>query len=155
MKLYRLAKDKPGKYSASDISGNGAAIVGGRWNPIGMAALYTSLNASTAVLEVRVHATGIMPAANLFLVEVEIPDMLIDAAHQPDLPGDWASPRLPASTVEIGRKWLLERKALAMKVPSVVCFADWNLILNPHHPDFQKIKVTRQEAFALDARLFR
>ncbi len=155
MKLFRLAKDKPGKYSASDLSGNGAAIASGRWNPVGMPALYTSLNASTAVLEVRVHASGFMPAAHLFLVEVNIPDDLVATAYQPRLPADWCDLRLPASTVDIGRRWLSAGKALAMKVPSVVCFADWNLILNPLHPDFHKVTVTRQEAFALDARLFR
>lgn len=155
MKLFRLAKDKPGKYRADELSGTGAAVAGGRWNPVGMPALYTSLNASTAVLEVRVHASGFVPAANLFLVEVDVPDELIDAGYEPILPPDWNELSMPASTVEIGRQWLFEANAVAMRVPSVVCPADWNVILNPLHSDFRRVTVTRQEPFALDSRLFR
>ncbi|MGA7812645.1 RES family NAD+ phosphorylase [Caballeronia sp.] len=155
MKLFRVAKDKPGKYRADDLSGNGASVAGGRWNPMGMPALYTSLNAATAVLEVRVHLSGFIPAANLFLVEVDIPDVLISKGYEPSLPTDWNELTIPTSTIEIGRRWLSAAKSVAMKVPSVVCPADWNVILNPHHSDFRKVKVTRQEPFSLDARLFR
>lgn len=155
MRLFRLAKDKPGKYRADDLSGNGAAIAGGRWNPVGMPALYTSLNAATAVLEMRVHASGFVPAGNLFLVEVDIPDDLIHSGCQPALPTDWNALPIPSSTIEIGRKWLVDGKVVAMKVPSVVCPADWNVILNPLHSDFSSAKVLRQEPFLLDARLFR
>jgi RES domain-containing protein len=155
MKLFRLAKNKPGKYRADDLSGNGAAIAGGRWNPIGMPALYASLNASTAVLEVLVHTSGFVPAANLYLVEVEIPDDLIRKGYEPALPSDWNARTVPSSTIEVGRKWLSDGTSVAMKVPSVVCSADWNVILNPSHSDFGKVKVIRQEPFALDARLFR
>src|SRR4051812_3925818 len=107
MRLFRLAKDKPGKYRADDLSGNGAAIAGGRWNPVGMPALYTSLNAATAVLEVRVHASGIPPAGNLFLVELEISDHLVDEGYEPVLPADWTALPIPASTVDVGRHWLM------------------------------------------------
>ena len=155
MKLFRLAKDKPGKYRADDLSGNGAALAGGRWNPIGMRAVYTSLNPSTAVLEVRVHSSGFIPAANLFLVELDVPDELVHNGHEPKLPADWNELMIPASTIAIGRHWLSAANAVAMKVPSVVCPADWNVILNPVHPDFTSVQVTRQEAFSLDARLFR
>ncbi|AKK24584.1 RES family NAD+ phosphorylase [Pandoraea oxalativorans] len=155
MKLFRLAKDKPGRYRADDLSGTGAAVAGGRWNPVGMPALYTSLNASTAVLEVRVHASGFVPAANLFLVEVDVADALIDKGYEPVLPPDWNQLTIPASTIEIGRQWLTQANSVAMKVRSVVCPADWNVILNPLHPDFRKVKVSRQEPFTLDSRLFR
>lgn len=155
MKLFRLAKNKPGKYRADDLSGKRAAIAAGRWNPVGMPALYASLNASTVVLEVRVHASGFVPAANLFLVEVDAPDELIGKGYEPALPLDWNELAIPESTVEIGRQWLLSAKAVAMKVPSIGCPADWNVILNPLHPDFLRVKVTRQEALTLDARLFR
>jgi RES domain-containing protein len=155
MKLYRLAKDKPGKYRADDLSGSGASVAGGRWNPIGMPALYTSLNASTAVLEVRVHASGFVPAANLFLTELEIPDELIGNGFEPVLPTDWNQLTIPASTIDIGQRWLSAAESVAMKVPSVVCTADWNVVLNPQHRGFREVKVTRQEPFSLDARLFR
>lgn len=156
MKVYRIAKEKPGRYRADDLSGYGAAVVGGRWNSRGTPVLYTCANASTAVLETRVHATGILPLKNLFLVTIEIPDHLIASAHEPILPADWNQVgSIPHSTLALGDDWILQAEALVMKVPSVVCPADFNFILNPNHPDMHEISLLSVEAFALDPRLFR
>lgn len=156
MRVYRLAKDKPGRYRADDLSGNGAALAGGRWNARGTPVLYTCVNASTAVLETRVHATGILPRANLFLVTIDVPDPLITAAYEPALPPDWNRVgATPQTTVEIGQEWVVQAGALAMKVPSVVCPADCNFILNPRHRDMRDVAVVAVEAFELDPRLFR
>ena len=156
MRLYRLAKEKPGRYRADDLSGNGAALSGGRWNARGTPVLYTSANASTAVLETRVHASGILPRKNLFLVTIEVPDKLIGAAYEPALPSDWNQAGVtPRSTIAVGQAWVTEANVLAMKVPSVVCPADFNYILNPRHSDMHAVKVVVVDAFTLDPRLFR
>jgi RES domain-containing protein len=42
-----------------------------------------------------------------------------------------------------------------MKVPSVVCPADFNFILNPRHPDMRSVAVVAVKSFELDPRLFR
>jgi RES domain-containing protein len=156
LRLYRLAKEKPGRYRADDLSGNGAALSGGRWNARGTPVLYTSANASTAVLETRVHASGILPLKNLFLVTIEVPDRLIAAAYEPVLPSDWNQAGItPRSTIAVGQVWVTEANKLAMKVPSVVCPADFNYILNPRHADMHAVKLTAVDAFTLDPRLFR
>ncbi|WP_146124139.1 RES family NAD+ phosphorylase, partial [Burkholderia multivorans] len=55
----------------------------------------------------------------------------------------------------IGREWLEKGEQLAMRVPSVVCPTDSNLLLNPLHPDFAAtVKVISKEPFKLDPRLF-
>lgn len=155
MKVYRLAKEKPGKYRADDLGGQGAALAGGRWNPRGFAALYSSCHASTAVLEARVHASGLLPQSGFFLVTLEFPDSLMAKAFVPSLPDDWdALDRDPESTVAIGRKWLEAGKQLAMRVPSVVCPTDDNLILNPLHADMKRVQVIAKTLFSLDRRLF-
>jgi RES domain-containing protein len=156
LRVYRIAKEKPGRYRADDLSGNGAALSGGRWNARGTPVLYTSANASTAVLEIRVHATGILPRANLFLVTIDVPDRLLAAAFEPALPPDWNRARItPQTTVEIGQAWITLANAPAMKVLSVVCPADFNYILNPRHPDMRDVAVVAVDAFELDPRLFR
>lgn len=155
MRVYRLAKEKPGHYRADDISGNGAALAGGRWNPRGMRVLYTCCHASTSVLEALVHLTGLLPAGGYFLVTLDVPDGVYDAAYVPELPQDWAElTRDPLSTVEIGRHWLEAGQHLAMRVPSVVCPTDFNLLLNPMHADMASIRVVSKELFSLDPRLF-
>lgn len=73
----------------------------------------------------------------------------------PGLPRDWAGlTRDPLSTVEIVRRWLEAGRHLAMRVPSVVCPTDFNLLLNPMHPDMPRISVVSKELFSLDPRLF-
>lgn len=84
-----LKKEKPGGSRADDLSGSGAALAGGRWNPRGVPALYTCCHASTAVLEARVHASGLLPVANCYLVTLEVPDSAAWRAYVPDLPDDW------------------------------------------------------------------
>ena len=156
MRVYRLAKERLGKYRADDLSGNGAALIGGRWNPKGSPVLYCCLNASTAVLEMRVHASGILPLKNLFLVTLEVPSTAVESAYVPAMPPDWnVVDREPASTVEVARDWLARGEKLGMVVPSVVCPDDRNLILNVRHPDMPNVTVVEKKLFEIDRRLFR
>lgn len=155
MKVFRLAKEKRGHYLADDVSGNGAAIAGGRWNPRGMRVLYTCCHASTSVLEALVHMSGLLPAGGYFLVTIDVPDAAFEAAFQPVLPPSWDNlTRDPVGPSEIGRQWLEEGKHLGMLVPSVVCRTDFNLLLNPMHPDMTGVRVISKEPFKLDPRLF-
>lgn len=155
MRLYRLAKERRGYYRADDLSGNGAAIAGGRWNPRGMRVLYTCCHASTALLEALVHMAGLLPAGGYFLVTLEVPDAVYDAAFVPDLPDGWADlTREPAATRALGRQWLEAGEQLGMRVPSVVCPSDFNLLLNPMHEEMASVKVVSSEPFMLDPRLF-
>ncbi|CAB3807092.1 RES family NAD+ phosphorylase [Paraburkholderia fynbosensis] len=155
MRLYRLAKERRGYYRADDLSGNGAAIAGGRWNPRGMRVLYTCCHASTALLEALVHMAGLLPAGGYFLVTLEVPDAVYEAAFVPDLPAGWADlTRDPAATRARGRQWLEAGEQLAMRVPSVVCPSDFNLLLNPMHPEMASVRVISSEPFTLDPRLF-
>ncbi|PYE21544.1 RES domain-containing protein [Paraburkholderia silvatlantica] len=155
MRLYRLAKERRGYYRADDLSGNGAAIAGGRWNPRGMRVLCTCCHVSTALLEALVHMAGLLPAGGYFLVTLEVPDAVYDAAFVPDPPEGWADlTREPAATRALGRQWLEAGKQLAMRVPSVVCPSDFNLLLNPMHLEMANVRVISSEPFTLDPRLF-
>jgi RES domain-containing protein len=155
MRLYRLAKERRGYYRADDLSGNGAAIAGGRWNPRGMRVLYTCCNASTALLEALVHMAGLLPAGGYFLVTLEVPDTVYDSALVPAMPEGWADlTHEPAATRALGRQWLEAGERLAMRVPSVVCPSDSNLLLNPMHPDMVSVKFVSALPFTLDPRLF-
>ncbi|MBV8622677.1 MAG: RES family NAD+ phosphorylase [Herbaspirillum sp.] len=154
-RVYRLAKEKPGHYAADDLSGNGAALSGGRWNPRGMRVLYTCCAASTALLESLVHMAGLMPRANFYLIVLELPQAELRKAYVPEMPPDWFDiTRDPASTAAIGKHWIEQGKQLAMKVPSVVSPTDFNLLLNPLHPQMASVRVVEKRPFQFDARLF-
>lgn len=155
MRLYRLAKERRGYYRADDLSGNGAAIAGGRWNPKGMRVLYTCCHASTALLEALVHLSGDLPAGGYFMVTLEVPDTVYDETFVPELPANWADlTGDSAQTRALGRQWLEAGAQLAMRVPSAICPLDPNLLLNPLHRDMQHVRVAGTEPFTLDPRLF-
>jgi RES domain-containing protein len=44
---------------------------------------------------------------------------------------------------------------VALRVPSVVVDGDWNVLLNPRHADFSKIKLFAPRPFHYDERMFR
>lgn len=53
----------------------------------------------------------------------------------------------------LGAKYLIEKKNLAIRVPSALLPSEFNIVINTSHIDFGKIKVMKTEAFAFDARL--
>lgn len=85
---------------------------------------------------------------------LEIPDTatLLDVKSL-GLPADWRIDQ--AATQQIGMQWLADRTSLGLWVPSFVEPAELNLLLNPAHADYARIKlVVEQNPFVFDPRLF-
>ncbi len=78
--------------------------------------------------------------------ECEIP--VLDPADHPD----W---RDGATSRRIGRDWVASRRSVALQVPSYVA-QPWgcNVILNPTHPDFDRVRVAEVVDIRWDSRLF-
>lgn len=152
MFLYRVALE----LYASDLSGEGAKLYGGRWNPKGMAAVYTAESASQALLEYLPHFQETCAPPDVVLVTINVPDTLpIQEITEENLPANWdARPPIPA-TAMLGEKWLRERSFVGLRVPSVMLpyGKAWNLILNPQHPKFSEICVTEIISLSVDPRL--
>lgn len=150
-----MAKERRGYYRADDLSGNGAAIAGGRWNPKGMRVLYTCCHASTALLEALVHLSGDLPAGGYFMVTLEVPERIYHEAFVPELPANWTDLSGDSTqTRALGRQWLEAGAPLGMRVPSAICPLDSNLLLNPLHPEMSLVRVVSTALFTLDPRLF-
>ena len=65
-------------------------------------------------------------------------------------------PRWPtreARTQQIGDAWIQNRRSLALAVPSVIVQEEFNYLLNPTHPDFPKLNLSKLLPFTLDLRL--
>jgi RES domain-containing protein len=149
--LYRVAPQS----HAGDLSGEGARLYGGRWNPKGMAAVYTAENPSQALLEYLPHFRETCAPPDLVLVTIEVPDTLsIQDITKENLPANWdARPPIPA-TAMLGEKWLRESSFIALRVPSVMLpyGKAWNLVLNPRHPKFAEAYVTEIVSLPVDPR---
>jgi len=149
LRLYRIAKQR----FIEDLSGEGARLYGGRWNKKGTSMLYFSEHLSLCVLEILVHIEQQLISNNFYFIEVEVPDNIIKSIPKEELPLNWQSNVLVSSTQDFGSEWIASNKGLALKIPSAVLGYENNVIVNPSHTSFSKLKVIRIEKLNLDARL--
>jgi RES domain-containing protein len=151
MRIWRIAQRK----YALDRLCAGSALYGGRWNPVGLPALYCGASIAICALEKFVHV-GSAPLPPLVLVAVDIPDQSkIFSPTASKLPSGWDELPTSVSAQTLGREWLERGDALAMRVPSAVLPEESNVILNPRHPDFQHVKLTIVRPFSFDQRMFK
>ncbi len=152
MEVFRLTREK---FSTS-LSGKGAAIFGARWNSIGVELIYTAANRSLAMAEVAVHFSLATLPSDYMMMTIEIPDDVnISEIDNEKLPPNWNEFPHPSSTQIFGDNFVSESKYCVVKIPSVVTQGDYNLLINPKHPDFSKIIIKSVEKFPIDKRIFR
>lgn len=152
MEVFRLSREK----FASTLSGKGAALKGARWNSIGIELIYCASNRSLAMAEVAVHFTLATLPGDYVMMTILIPDELLVKKLSPsDLPNEWNAFPHPASTQVIGDMFVSGNQYCILQVPSVVTQGDYNILINPNHPDFSRIKIVKTEKFPFDKRIFR
>jgi len=144
---YRLSLRR---YAHRTFLGEGARKFGGRWNPRGIAVIYTSATLSLAALEFLVHLSGSQDAPALVSFCLRFDSKLVSDVA---LPRSWRKLKL-SETRALGRLWVESSKTPILRVPSFVVPSESNYILNPAHPKFAQIKIARPEKFVLDKRLY-
>ncbi|MEM6321240.1 MAG: RES family NAD+ phosphorylase [Bacteroidota bacterium] len=150
MLLFRIAKQK----YINDLSGTGARLYGGRWNPKGYAMLYNSENRALAALEVLVHLSPETIPADLKILTISISDGAVQAFETDRFQTINELPDAVAQFQEMGRVWLNNQSSVALKVPSVLIEQEANILLNPLHPDFSAVKIIEVNDFTFDERFF-
>lgn len=150
MYVYRVANLK---YKDLTLSGIGAEKVGGRWNKVGVRAVYCSENASLALLEYYVHSANkaALPK-NILVAKIHIPDEF-DIQELEHLPPKWNQYPYSSETTEAFSSRALSRDFFAMKVPSTVVEVEHNYILNPLYKNFGQIQLVEFIELAVDSRL--
>jgi RES domain-containing protein len=151
MRLWRIAQRK----YALDRLCAGSALYGGRWNPVGLPALYCGASIAICALEKFVHV-GQAPLPPLVLVAIDLPnDCDIFAPTANELPTDWDELPTSTSAQNLGRAWLQRGETLAMRVPSVVLPEESNVIVNPQHPDYVHVQLSVVRPFTFDGRMYK
>lgn len=151
MEIYRLFREKYG----NPLSGKGAAIKGGRWNSKGFEMIYTASGRCLAMAEIAVHfSLGTLPKDYQMAILYLPDDISLKLINRAGLPVFWN--RFPhiSATQKIGNKFILDNEFCILKVPSVVVPGEFNLLINPAHHEFKKIKPVDISAFMFDQRLF-
>jgi RES domain-containing protein len=109
----------------------GAALAGGRWNPIGVPMLYTAEHLSLACLEVLVH-----------LDKGQLPRDYVWSAAELANATEVLTRSIPPSVVacqEAGRGRLTGANQLAVRAPSAVVPEEFNVLLNPNHDGYEAL----------------
>jgi RES domain-containing protein len=147
---WRIVKRKHVKNA---FSGDGARLFGGRWNNPGVPLIYTATSQSLAALEILVHLEAPELLEKYVLLGVEVEDSLIVDVDQSRLPKNWRANPAPPGVRAIGDEWVASRLSAVLRVPSVIVPSERNLLLNPLHRDFARLKMVNSSTFRFDPRL--
>jgi RES domain-containing protein len=129
----------------ADLSGEGAARYGGRWNSPGNRVVYTTSSAALAVLEVRVHLDlpfDLLPE-DYVLVAIDLGALEVETVQT-----DVSDPRA------FGDAWIKQARTPVLQVPSVIV-PETNFLLNPSHQAASLAKIADIRPFGFDPRLWR
>ena len=152
MRFWRICRRK---YAAAAASGEGSRLYGGRWNSRGIRVVYASTSLSLAAMETFVHLEPNLAPRDLVSVRGDIPASLpVPKLDLKLLPARWQR-SIGESLAHFGDDWVRRHSSAAILVPSAVIDGEWNILLNPAHPDFPKIRFQVPHPFQFDSRMFR
>ncbi|KAA9355260.1 RES family NAD+ phosphorylase [Larkinella humicola] len=152
--VYRIQKRQ---FVDSVLTGEGARLNGGRWNPLGTPLVYVSTTPELALLETLVHLDG-TPVRDLppfVRLTIELPDS-IEELDPETLPTGWDqikfSENLPFFLLP---KLRPTYPILAFSVPSVILKSSpsRNLLINPLHLLMSQVKILEVIPHEFDERL--
>lgn len=149
MIVYRFTSER----YRDDISGKGAQLYGGRWNSKGNAVLYCSFAISLSLLELLIHKASYDEIKTNFLLSIKVPDTGVKTLSGKRLKKNWQSDIDYCRF--IGDSWLGSGESLLLKLPSAIIPEEYNVLVNPAHPDFKSVSVVSAYLFEFDARLFK
>jgi RES domain-containing protein len=141
---------------ATDLSGDGNAMTGARWNSPGRGVIYTSFNLSLCVLESFAHLAAILriDPPEMTAVRIQIPDeasrLDIDRA---DLSADLGGGEAQERCRKLGDAWLAAQQHLLCTMPSIIVPQERNAMVNPAHRLMAEVRIISTEPFRFDPRL--
>jgi RES domain-containing protein len=147
---WRITREK---YLDQAFTGEGAKIWGGRWNPAGYLAVYCAESLSLAILELIVHLEDDIDIENFIAIPVSFSSKAVQTLPESQLPKTWDNLPIGPASIRVGKKWLDDKKYLALKVPSIIVPIESNYILNPSHPDFSQIEIGVAQGIRFDPRI--
>src|SRR5689334_1368870 len=116
MEVYHIGTKK----FASQLTGEGAKLHGGRWNSIGTPCIYTAESISLCVLEYAANVNLHQMPSSLAITIYTLPENSWQEFSPAEPPPNWREIPAPAETQEWGSAKLLETTSLALRVPSVI-----------------------------------
>ena len=148
MSVYRVADVR-----FDVMSPYGASKFGGRWNSVGLDAVYACLMYEGCLLEKLVHVNSKrIPPSQSYVVIDFAKGVRVSEFESRDV-ANWINNR-PA-TAAYGDRWLASASTVALIVPGAVAHPfQRNVVINPNHPGYVSLSVSSPVAVNWDPRLF-
>ena len=152
MRLWRICR---AIHAVGAFSGEGARLFGGRWNSEGVRVVYASPSLALAAVETFIHLEPNLRPDDLVSIEAVMPNGIAsERLNLASLPRKGHALEYDALR-KLGDGWILAGKTVAMNVPSAAIRGEWNVLLNPEHSDFPRLKIEKPKPFEFDLRMFR
>jgi RES domain-containing protein len=152
--VWRIATDTK-SCEADHLTGAGAKATGGRWNAVGDPLIYTSETQALACLETVVHLNAGGLPLNRYLVSVAIPRAVWAKARtgtSVSLPVGWDAYPAGRASIQFGSAWIRSAASALLRVPSVIVPDEYNVLVNPRHPDSKAIIAAKVRKWLYDPR---
>lgn len=143
------------QHAKTAFSGAGAALYPGRWNAAGTPVVYTAESRALALLEILANLGEAAALDRYVLISARFGVSLCRTLTPRELPRDWDTTPPAEATRTLGTAWCQGQASVALKVPSVLVPGEFNVLLNPRHPAFRKVRVGAAEPVRIDRRLVR
>jgi RES domain-containing protein len=107
------------------------------------------------MIEYFVHIDPEDSPKDLVLVTAEVPASVAKISISlRQLPEDWRRSPPPPVLAQLGDRFVRDRRAAVLVVPSALAPAESSWLINLQHPDVSRIRVQPTESFQYDPRFF-
>jgi RES domain-containing protein len=141
-------------HAAAWDSGVGAELMGGRWNPKGVKAVYCSFDPAITILESAVHrGFSVLDTRPFMLTSIAVTDpAAVKVIGPKQVPNPaWLHSGIPSAGQQEWGATLLGRHCF-VALPSVVSNLSWNLVFRPDRAA-GKYALLGRDRLVLDTRL--
>lgn len=113
--------------------------------------VYASSSLALAAMESFVHLGEDGLHIRFVVFSIGIPDAVtVRRCLRP--PRGWRAEPPGEQSMRYGSTWLRSGRSAVLEVPSAVVPSESNFLLNPLHPDFRKLRISRPQPFSFDPR---
>ena len=120
-----------------------------------MPVVYLGSSLALAAFELLVHIDYERALAKYIAIPVDFDEDLAMRVDLSRLPANWRSPEGVEYTQALGDAWVKRGASAILEVPSRVIPLESNYVLNPDHPNAQRITIGKRHDFRFDPRILK
>ena len=152
MRAWRIVSER---WLDTAFSGEGARILGGRWNSKGTRIVYLADSLALAALELLVHIDHAQALSRHWAIPVEFAEESLAQLAKADVPAGFPDTMTLSTTQRIGDAWIRTGDTPLLRVPSAVVSVEFNYLFNPGHDLAGEVHQGEPIPFRFDERLTR